>query len=100
MQTKEIEIPEYVSILCQKYDLEQSSRREIIKFIFSQNLSLLSSKIKKYIKDYDKKLFIFNQIKKAIFQFYIKPYVKNQSNYSWSLDYNNNIITLNFLGEK
>lgn len=88
-----IEIPEEITTIVQKYDIERSSRRDIIVYIMQNNLDIPEERFEKYQKEYDEKYFSFEVAKKEIEKNYIIPLTKGAL-CDWSLDYGTNIITI------
>ena len=93
---KKIEIPEKLVTMIQKYDIEQTARRNVIAYILSfNNINITNERFQKYQKEYEEKLFSFEITKKELEKEYITPIIKENTKYSWNLNYNTNILTLN-----
>ena len=92
--TYQINIPEEVSLLVQRADIEQTSRRNVLAYVLRfDDIDISNERFKQYQKDYEEKLFIFETTKTELVKNYIEPKIKNKK-YNWSLDYNTYTITV------
>ena len=87
-----VTIPEEVTTMVQRADIECASRREIITYILENNLNVSMERFAAYQKDYDDKYFKFQQMKAKIEKDYVRTNVENPV--SWSLNYNTNVVTI------
>ena len=93
---KQITVPEDITTMIQRYDVEQTARRNVIAYILSFNdIDITNERFQNYQKEYEEKLFSFEIAKKELEKQYILPEVKDNKTYSWNLDYETNIINLN-----
>lgn len=89
-----ITIPEEVRDEVQRYDMERSSRRDIIAYILSNNdISISDERFSAYQKEYDEKFMAFEKIKNDIEKQYIQPAANNKA-INWSLNYQDCIATI------
>lgn len=91
-----IEIPEEITTIVQKYDVERSSRRDIILYIMQNNINIPVDRFDRYQKEYDEKYFSFETAKGEIEKQYVLP-ATNGRKCNWTLDYGTNIITVTYL---
>ena len=90
----QIEIPEEITLMAQKYDLEASTRKEIIIYLLSHtDIDINEERFAQYQADYDEKKFSFEVTKQEIEKEFILPKVNNKKCH-WKLDYGTNIITI------
>lgn len=96
-KTITVKIPEEVRDEVQRYDLERSSRRDIIAYILSNNsINISSERMAQYQKEYEEKFMLFEKAKNKIENKYVQPAAKNKA-VNWQLDYETCeiIITIN-----
>ena len=93
-----IEIPEEATVIVQKYDVERSSRRDIILYIMQNNINIPEDRFERYQKEYDEKYFAFETAKGEIEKQYVIPATGGKK-CNWSLDYSSNIITVTLVEE-
>lgn len=95
-KTMTIEIPENVTNMVQRFDIERSSRRDIIINIMQNNYDIPADRFDRYQKEYDEKYFAFETAKTEIEKNYVIPATGGRK-CNWSLDYATNIITITFV---
>lgn len=94
MKKIQINIPTEIKNLIQKFDIEAQSRKEIIEYVLLNNINITNNHFQQYQKDYEKRLYEFNIAKQELFNKYVLPKLKENSNYNWRLDYNTSILTI------
>lgn len=93
-KTFTIEIPQDICTMIQKYDVERSSRKDIITYILSHDdINVSEEKFQKYQQEYDEKFFCFEVAKSELEKNYIIPLTKGKK-CNWSLNYSDSIITV------
>ena len=91
-----IEIPEDITIIVQRYDIERTSRRDILIYLLQNDINIDENRFTQYQKEYDEKYFAFDVARGEIEKYYVRPLVNNRK-CDWSLDYATNIITINLM---
>ena len=94
-KTMTITVPEEVRNEVQRYDIERSSRRDIIAYILSGAVNVSEERFTQYQKEYDDKFAAFEKAKKDIEINYVMPATSGKAS-NWSLDYSTCIVTITY----
>lgn len=93
-KTITVTVPFDVRDEVQRYDIERSSRRDLIAYILSNDaLQVSPDKLACYQAEYDEKFAAFEKAKNKIETNYVQPAANNKA-INWSLDYESCIITI------
>lgn len=93
-KTITVTVPAEVRDEVQKYDIERSSRRDLIAYILSNDaLQVSPDKLARYQTEYDEKYAAFEKAKNQIEVNYVQP-AANGKAINWSLDYDSCVITI------
>ena len=96
MNNKIIKIDEKIRDLIESYDYEYNSRRDIIAFMLSNNMDISTESFKKYQKEMQDFLVMFNTAKEEISKKYVNDLIEGK-NAKWTLDYASCELTIEFL---
>lgn len=84
----------------QRANIEFESYYNILTYILNNNIDIPKERFNQYLKKYDEKLLLFNQLKNKLEKEYININKKDDKNiYQWQLDYNTSIVTVNIIKE-
>ena len=89
-----INIPFEIKNLIQKFDIDASTREDIIKYILSNNISIPKEQLNFYQQEYNKYLYEFNIAKQELEKQYVLPVIKKTDKYTWRLNYTTSILTI------
>lgn len=92
--TKNITIPEEISLQVQKANTERDSRRDIILYIMEHDeVHVSKDAFDEYKKEYDEKFLAFEKAKDMVEKNYVKPAANGQT-VEWSLDYATCVVSI------
>jgi hypothetical protein len=90
-----ITVPEEIRNEVQRYDIERSSRRDIIAYILSGAVNVSEERFAQYQKEYDEKFAAFEQAKSNIEKNFVMPATSGKAS-NWSLDYSTCDVTITY----
>lgn len=94
-KTMVITVPEEVRNEVQRYDVERSSRRDIIAYILSGAVNVSEERFARYQKEYEEKFAGFEKAKHDIEKNFVMSATSGKISH-WSLDYSTCEITIEY----